>query len=218
MGYDFLNSDKISTDKSFQPPEPEFRLKQHSSKLPVSSRVFPEWAVACYGVLKEKYPQLKISSMSELIALTMQDYIMDNYKLVDEQLPPTEDALDFLITAGYINPDNKRQFQSLSKANQKVNEYEAEAMSTDSLKKRYEYLKNRDPEKAEEVMEKMQEEFLAGLEQDESQEEEQETKAQDSPEEAVVSDNRSGIEKQQEQQEEIATLDYLDQVRTEDED
>lgn len=218
MSYDFLNSDKISTDKSFQPPEPEFRLKQHSSKLPVSSRMFPEWAVACYAILKEKYPKLNISSMSELLALTAQDYINENFKLVNEQLPPTEDALDFLIKAGFINPQSKRQFKHISQANQKVSEYEAEAISSDSLKDKYEYWKNRDPEKAEEIMEKMTEEFIAGLEPDEESQESEDisTKKQDSSEESVVDDNRSGYDREPEDG--IATLDYLDDVRTEEED
>lgn len=216
MSYDFLNSDKITTNKSFQPPEPEFRLKQYSSKLPVSSRLFPEWAVAVYGVLKTKYPNITISSMSELIALTLQDYINDNYKLVDEQLPPTEDSLDFLIKAGFINPQSKRQFKHISQANQKVSEYEAEAMSSGSLKQKYEYYKNRDPDKAEEIMEKMVQEFSEGMGQ--PAEEKQETTTGNPSQESLAQDNRSlGNDKPAEKDNDgIASLDYLDDVPTAD--
>lgn len=202
MSYDFLNSSDIK-DKQFEPPEPEFRLKQHSSKLPVSSRLFPEWAVAAFAILKDKYPKLTISSMSELIALSMQDYIKQNYNMVDGQLPPTEDAIDFLLNSGFINPNSKRQFKHIAQANQKVNEYEVEKASSDNLKDQYEYYKNRDPEKAEEIMNKMTKQVTQELAEEPEPEEEKDYSS-DKSEQVVDDHQNSGI----------ATPDHLDQVET----
>lgn len=206
MSYDFLNSSDIK-DKQFEPPEPEFRLKQHSSKLPVSSRLFPEWAVAAFAILKDKYPKLTISSMSELIALSMQDYIKQNYNMVDGQLPPTEDAINFLLNAGFVNPDNKRQFKHISRANQRVNEYEVEKAGSNSLKDQYEYYKNRDPEKAEKIMQKMTDQVTQELaeDKDESSTSKSEWEERDTSDEQVIDDHQNS---------DIATPDHLDQVET----
>lgn len=209
------NYDFLKDSNSFTPPEPEFRLKQFSEKLVFSTRMYPDWVTAALAIFKKKYPDSPIDNSSKLLQLIIQDYIKQNYQLIGENLPPTDEAINILIRKGFVNPDSKSQFRKLSKANQKSTEYEAEALSSGSLKQQYEYYKNRDPEKAEEIMQRMQEELLADLEQDE---EEDSSEQQDSPkEETPVNENRSGLE-QEEEEDEIASPDYLDDIPTKKED
>jgi len=215
------NYDFLTDNNAFQAPEPEYRLNQQSEKLVFSTRLFPEWVTAAFAIFKKKYSDTPIDTSSKMLQLIIQDYIKQNYQLVGERLPATEEAIDLLIKGGLVNPDSKSQFRKLSKASQKATEYEAEALGSDSLKKKYEYWKSRDPEKAEEIMKKMQED-MAAMEQDEEDEQNKQQQFSSSTKEAVISENRSGYEQQEQQQQQpedgIATLDYLDDLETKEED
>lgn len=221
MSNDKKEFDFLSAGDTFNPPEPEYRLRQFSEKLVFSMRAFPEWMAAIYGVFNKKYEGVPIDTASKLLQLIIQDYIKQNYQLLGEQLPPTEESIDFLIRKGFVNPDSKSQFRKLSKASQKATEYEAEALSSGSLKQQYEYYKNRDPEKAEQIMEQMTEELVAGMQQPDEQEEDRETARKDSSNEEVIQENRSGFaepEQADPDEDGIASLDYLDDLETEEED
>lgn len=146
----------LETDsQKFQPPVPEQSLLQHSEKLVASTRMFPEWLAAAYGILRQKYPTENISTLSQLLQLITQDYIKQNYGMIDNSLPPTEHSVDFLIRNGFINPDSRTQFKRISRASDKSVKYEEQMMSSTEPRDQYLYWKDRDPEKAEAILEQM---------------------------------------------------------------
>ncbi len=156
---DYLN---IGESK-FQPPKRESQLQQHSEKLVFSTRLFPEWLAAALGIFKQKYNQEPLPSASKAIQLIVQDYILDNYNRIDNSLPPTEPSMEFLIKQGFVNPDNKVQFRKMSKASHQAEKYQEQMMSSDNLRDQYVYWKDRDPEKANEIMQQMADQVVADM-------------------------------------------------------
>lgn len=180
-----------SSAKNFKPPEQESLLRQRSAKLSCSTRLFPEWTFAIYAIFKDKYPEVPISSQSELIALIAQDYIMDNFGRIQGVLPGTEPSINFLLQKGFINPDSKSQLRNLSKAEYKAQQAEERVGRTSNLKEKYDYWKTRDPEKAEAYLERMAEQVAQTLGEEPQEQEPLEPLEQPpQPPETISTENR----------------------------
>lgn len=152
--------------KKWEPPTPENVLDLHSAKLVFSTRMYPEWMAAAFGVLKKRFPDLHISSASEIFQYSIQLLIKDNFDLIGGVLPPTEDSLDFLIENSFIKASSRRQFQRISKVSQTASRYEEQMTQTTSLKDRIAYWKLRDPEKAKAIEDEAIAEMMATIERD----------------------------------------------------
>lgn len=169
---EYLRSAK---DNSFKPRVSEKSLSMHSAKLVFSTRLFPEWVAASYGVLRSRYPSLYPSSASELIQLVMQDYIDNALDEIGGHYPTTEQSLQFLVEQGFVNADSNRQFQRMTKVNANLENHHHKMESATSDGEKFKYLRDRDPEKAEELLEDFIERGLKDLEENPIDNEPQET-------------------------------------------
>jgi len=213
----------LTPRSQFNPPVPEASLKQHSAKLIFSTRLFPEWMTAAYGVLHQRFPGLPVTSASELLALVLQDYISQNFSEIGNTLPTTQQALDFLLQNQFVNPDSKRQFEHLKKASYRAESYKAQLSENATDKELYEFYKTRDPQKAEEILQEMVTAVERGLKEAPAQEmslRERLGLPKEPEDEEVVTDNRDRTLKSQNSKKQkaepgaIAGLEFLDQVKT----
>lgn len=212
---DYLNA----SQDQFEPPENENSLRQHSEKLVFSSRLFPEWIVAAYGIFRKKYPGTPIESASKLLQYIVQDYINMGFTSIGSRLPPTEDSIDFLIRQGYVNADSRSQFTKLSKASAKSVKFEEQAMSTDNLATQYKYWKDRDPEKAEAILNEMTQQVARDLSEKPQVDEKQTFTKDESP---IDSDHKGMVSfdqfSKQRNNDEIAGADVPDSIPVKNED
>jgi len=191
--------------KEWKPPTSETLMDERSGKLALSTRCYPEYILAAYAFLQE-HRNADADSLSNLIYKIICDYINQNMDQIGS-LPDAETALDFMIMEGWISTENKENILPIGKIRQKQEELQAKmAEGSASLKEQWEFWKDRDPEKAEEIMEKMTEELGRQLSEDEADDKpDWKEKKQQAKQEEIAGDNR-------------ASLDYLEDVPTAKED
>lgn len=193
MPIDFskYNSDKITPTK-WEPPVPERTMKYNSAKLALSTRSYPEYLMAAYALLESQYNK-QASSLSELLHLVLCDYLNQNMQEIGA-IPSPDVSLDFLIKQGWISADNKENQAPLSKIRKMSTEAEARALEGDeNLATQYNYWKDRDPEKAESIMQQIVEGASEELSKPITEEERSEAGVKSDPSQGIDLDPSQGF-------------------------
>jgi len=148
----YLSTAKNSSATNSKPePIPHGLLSSRSSRLPFSSRIFPEVLAASFIILSERYPTLQITSVSQLISLSL-ELLLEELGDTLPRYPTTTEALDILRQNGFIKPGSKRQQRAAFQAEQKFSLDSARDTSQMSPVEHYNYLLERDPQAAEELL------------------------------------------------------------------
>lgn len=217
IDYSKYSAEAEFSKEKWKPPISESVINERSNKLAMSTRCYPEYMLAAFAYLEEERGAT-INSMSDLIYKIICDYINTNRDEIGN-LPDAETALDFLLMKKWITPENAENLLPIGKIREKQSQQQARIDSGQaSLKERYEYWKDRDPEKAEELMDKMLQQFQEHLtEGDKKDSQEQVSNRTDPQEETLAGDNRSlNTDNRQPGDSSKPSLDYLDDVPTAD--
>lgn len=150
LDYSKYSSQTPAKPTRWTPPIPESTMRYRSSKIPASTRIYPEYLLAAYAYLEQKHG-LQPTSLSELIGFALSE-MLNLAGLTPPDIPDPATALEFLASQGFHTADYKSARGSHAQISRKADELEQAAHKNPLSAEALEYWKLRDPEKYEELL------------------------------------------------------------------